>query len=201
VLVRLEASHLHVFFTRPWILLARCFLSSVLPRTGFPCCCDSLCRPSPCRCSGVSRPRVAARFPSPPLSQSRRPVFSFLRDGQALSLLPIFLSARSRAYVFDLSLAFLRSDFILSSAHAVALVPAWARTGAPTAMLLLKFSFGSSKVSIFVWISVWIVAKTHPGYVLELPDQRIRAFLVLIALNRLIPEYVRKLFGKIPVRI
>jgi hypothetical protein len=83
----------------------------------------------------------------------------------------------------------------------VALVPAWARTGAPTAMLLLKFSFGSSKVSIFVWISVWIVAKTHPGYVLELPDQRIRAFLVLIALNRLIPEYVRKLFGKIPVRI
>jgi hypothetical protein len=64
-LVRLEASHLPVFSTRPWILLARCFLSSVLPRVGFPYCCDSLCR-SLCRRSGVSRPRVAARFPSPP---------------------------------------------------------------------------------------------------------------------------------------
>jgi hypothetical protein len=54
----------------------------------------------------------------------------------ALSMLPIFLSARSRAYVFDLSLAFLRPDSILSSAHAVALVPG----EAPAA------------IEVFVWL-------------------------------------------------
>jgi hypothetical protein len=88
-------------------------------------------------------------------------------------MLPIFLSARSRAYVFDLSLAFLRPDSILSSAHAVALVPRWAKH-----RLLLKFLFGSSKVSIFVWISSWIVAGTHLGHVLKPSDQMTRGFSV-----------------------
>jgi hypothetical protein len=99
-----------------------------------------------------------------------------------------------------LSLAFLRPDSILSSAHAVAQVPRWARTEALAAMLLLKLSFGSSKVLIFVWISVWIVAGNYLDHVLEPPDQRARDFIVSIALNRLVPEHVRNLFGKISVR-
>jgi hypothetical protein len=67
-------------------------------------------------------------------------------------------------------------------------------------MLLLKLWFGSSKVLIFVWISVLIVAGTRLDHVFEPPDQRARGFIVLIALNRLVPEHVRNVFGEMSVR-
>jgi hypothetical protein len=67
-------------------------------------------------------------------------------------------------------------------------------------MLLLKLWFGSSKVLIFVWISVLIVAGTRLDHVLEPPDQRARGFIVLIALNRLVPEHVRNVFDEMSVR-
>jgi hypothetical protein len=35
---------------------------------------------------------------------------------------------------------------------------------------------------------------------LELPDQKAQGFLVLIVFNRLFPEHVHKVFGKMPVR-
>jgi hypothetical protein len=36
---------------------------------------------------------------------------------------------------------------------------------------------------IFFWFSVWIVVGTHPGCILDLPDQKARGLLVLIALK------------------
>jgi hypothetical protein len=47
---------------------------------------------------------------------------------------------------------------------------------------------------------VWIVAGTRLGHVLEPLDQRARGFIVLIALNRLVPEHVRNVFGEMTVR-
>jgi hypothetical protein len=48
---------------------------------------------------------------------------------------------------------------------------------------------------------VWIVAGTHSGLTLELPDRKAQGFLASIVLKRLFPEYTRKVFGEIPVRI
>jgi hypothetical protein len=47
---------------------------------------------------------------------------------------------------------------------------------------------------------VWIIAETHPGYTLELPDRKARGFLVLIALKRLFPEHTHRVFGEMSVR-
>jgi hypothetical protein len=66
--------------------------------------------------------------------------------------------------------------------------------------VLLKFSFGSSKVSISVWISVWIVVETHSGHVLEPPDQRPQGFLVHIELTPHSLVHAHKLFGEITKR-
>jgi hypothetical protein len=38
------------------------------------------------------------------------------------------------------------------------------------------------------------------GVVLELPDQKVRGFLVLIALNRLFPEHTRNVFGEMTMK-
>jgi hypothetical protein len=48
---------------------------------------------------------------------------------------------------------------------------------------------------------VWIVARTRSGLTLELLDQKSRGFLASIVLKRLFPEYARKVFGEMPVRI
>jgi hypothetical protein len=40
-----------------------------------------------------------------------------------------------------------------------------------------------------------------PGIILELPDQKARGFLVLIALKWLFLEHARKVFDEMPVRI
>jgi hypothetical protein len=45
---------------------------------------------------------------------------------------------------------------------------------------------------------VWIVTGTHPGYTLELPDQKARGLLVQIVLKRLSPEHAHKVFGEMP---
>jgi hypothetical protein len=38
------------------------------------------------------------------------------------------------------------------------------------------------------------------GVILELPDQKARGFLVLIAFKRLFSEHAHKMFGEMPVR-
>jgi hypothetical protein len=48
---------------------------------------------------------------------------------------------------------------------------------------------------------VWIVAGTHSGLTLELPDRKARGFLTSIVLKQLFPEHARKVFGEMPVRI
>jgi hypothetical protein len=47
---------------------------------------------------------------------------------------------------------------------------------------------------------VWIVAGTRRGYTLELPDQKVQGFLVLIVLKRLFHEHVHKVFDEMTVR-
>jgi hypothetical protein len=47
---------------------------------------------------------------------------------------------------------------------------------------------------------MWIGAGTHPSNILELPDQKARYFLVLIALKRLFPKHAHKVFGEMSVR-
>jgi hypothetical protein len=65
---------------------------------------------------------------------------------------------------------------------------------------LFPTSKGLILVQNFVWILVWIIAETHPGYTLELPDRKARGFLVLIALKRLFPEHTHRVFGEMSVR-
>jgi hypothetical protein len=50
-------------------------------------------------------------------------------------------------------------------------------------------------------LCVWIVAGTHPGLTLELPDQKAQGFLDSIVLKWLFPEHARKVFGEMHVRI
>jgi hypothetical protein len=45
-----------------------------------------------------------------------------------------------------------------------------------------KFHQALQKIRFFVYISVWIIAGTHSGYVLELPDKKL-GFVVQIALS------------------
>jgi hypothetical protein len=47
---------------------------------------------------------------------------------------------------------------------------------------------------------MWIVAGTRLGVIFELSDKKARGFLVSIALNRLLPEHVCKMFGEMLVR-
>jgi hypothetical protein len=47
---------------------------------------------------------------------------------------------------------------------------------------------------------MWIVAGTRLGVIFELSDKKARGFLVLIALNRLLPEHACKMFGEMLVR-
>jgi hypothetical protein len=56
----------------------------------------------------------------------------------------------------------------------------------------LNFDFWSSTC-------VWIVTGTRPGVVFELLDRKARGFLVPIALKRLLPEHVYKVFGEMSV--
>jgi hypothetical protein len=46
---------------------------------------------------------------------------------------------------------------------------------------------------------VWIVAGTHPGFILELPDQKARGFIVEIDLPWF-PERAHQVFGEMLVR-
>jgi hypothetical protein len=47
---------------------------------------------------------------------------------------------------------------------------------------------------------VWIIVRTHPGNILELPDHKARGFLVSIALNWLLLKHAHKVFSEMPVR-
>jgi hypothetical protein len=52
----------------------------------------------------------------------------------------------------------------------------------------------------FIFLIDCGLLQVKPGCVLELPDQKARGFLVLIALNRLFLEHAHKVFGEMPVR-
>jgi hypothetical protein len=52
----------------------------------------------------------------------------------------------------------------------------------------------------FCGLLVWILVGPRPGIVLELPIQKARGFLVLIALKWLFLDHAHKVFDEIPVR-
>jgi hypothetical protein len=63
--------------------------------------------------------------------------------------------------------------------------------------VLLDLYHRSSILSYPFWCGL---LQGEAGVVLELPDQKARVFLVLIALTRRFPEHARKLFDEMPVR-
>jgi hypothetical protein len=52
----------------------------------------------------------------------------------------------------------------------------------------------------FVFPIECVMLQVKPGCILELPDQKARGFLVLIALERLFLKHAHKVFGEIPMR-
>jgi hypothetical protein len=91
----------------------------------------------------------------------------------------------NRTCVHNADAILLSSDFshrLLTSSgpdseftQAVALVPRWART---EALGVIEGFVRLFKIFHFMWISVWIVARTHSDHVLEPPDHRPRSFLI-----------------------
>jgi hypothetical protein len=62
------------------------------------------------------------------------------------------------------------------------------------------FVCGGCRFIDFVFLIDCGLLQVKPGCILELPDQKARGFLVLIALERLFLKHAHKVFGEIPMR-